>query len=216
MIFVTYRGTVRGVPVLVVGSGMGFAMAELLIAQARAITTGPLYVIRFGTCGSLREDVSVGCFTITNIVYAVRQDYEGGSFPFTVTPTAVPLDRDLVERIASDFAAKAGEYCTVTGPGISADTFYASQGRSNCAFVMNNEKLIDTILKIDPNIINFEMETYMLALFAAKFADLEIKVGAVCITLVQRTAAGAFLDNDAKHKMEDVGALVLIELMVGL
>jgi hypothetical protein len=80
---------------------------------------------------------------------------------------------------------------------------------------VNQECPIDTILKIDPNIIKFEMETYMLAIFAAKFADLEIKVGAVCITLAQRTAAGGFLDNDAKHQMEDIGALVLIELMAG-
>jgi uridine phosphorylase len=216
MIFATYTGTVKGVPVSVVATGMGFAMAELLIAQARAITKGPLYVIRFGTSGSLREDVPVGCFAVTDVAYAVRQDYEGGEFPFSVTTTGVPLNADLVARIADDFAAKASQYRTVTGPGVSTDTFYASQGRSDSAFVMKNEKLIETLLTMHPNVINFEMETYVLALFAAKFADLDVRVGAVCITLAQRTAAGVFLDNDTKHDMEDVGANVLLELLAGL
>jgi uridine phosphorylase len=81
---------------------------------------------------------------------------------------------------------------------------------------MNNEKLIETLLTMHPNVINFEMETYVLGLFAVKFADLDVKVGAVCITLAQRTAAGVFLDNDTKHDMEDVGANVLVELLAGL
>jgi uridine phosphorylase len=211
MIFATYTGKIRGIPVSVVATGMGFAMAELLIVQARAIVDGPMCMIRFGTCGSLHADVPVGCFAVTDKVYGVRQSYEQEEFPYEITKTSCLLDEGITEMLQDGFAKELPEYRTVTGPGFSADTFYGSQGRLDDAFVNNNDKLIATILQTDPEALNFEMETYLLGFVASKLCK-SIKVGAICITLAQRTS-GDFLTNEVKYDMEQKGGKLLVDIL---
>ncbi|KAH0791064.1 purine and uridine phosphorylase [Histomonas meleagridis] len=212
MIYATYTGKFHGVPVSVIATGMGFAMVEMLLVQIRAIVDGPIYIIRFGTCGSLHADVPVGCFALTNKAYAVRQSYENDAFPYEITKKPIDLDAGLIKLIHDEFTQKMPQYRTVIGPDFSADTFYGSQGRLDDAFRNNNEKVIETILQVDPDALSFEMETYVLAFLANKFPAAQIKVGAVCITLAQRTS-GDFLDNDRKYTMEREATTALLEIL---
>jgi uridine phosphorylase len=211
MIFVTYTGTVKGVPISVVATGMGFAMAELLVVQARAIVDGPIWMIRFGTCGSLHADVPVGCFAVTDRIYGITQSYEADPFPFELTKTPIQLDVEMARTLQERFEKELPQFRAVTGPGFSADTFYGSQGRLDDSFMNNNEKVIETILKQVPDALNFEMETYVLAFIAARLNS-QIKVGAICITLAQRTS-GDFLSNDKKHVMEEEGAKLILKIL---
>lgn len=211
MIFVVYTGKYHGVPISVVGTGMGFAMVDLLLVQARAIIDGPIYIIRFGTCGSLHADVPVGCYALTNEAYCVRQSYENTDFPFEVTQKPIPLDRGLMDLLYSEFSTRLPQYRTVIGPGFSADTFYGSQGRQDSSFDNRNESVISRILELQPEALNFEMETYVLAFLAHHF-DSQIKVGALCITLAQRTT-GNFLDNERKYAMEREATIPLFEVL---
>jgi uridine phosphorylase len=203
---------VNGTLISVVATGMGFAMVDLLLVQALAITEGPIYCVRFGTSGSISANVPVGCFAVTDKIYYVRQNYENADFPYDLPKVPLPLAPDLCELIAATLRAET-RFPVHIGPGFSADTFYGSQGRKDDAFVNNNEDLITKILEKEPNAINFEMETYQLQFIASLVTTRTVKVGAFCITLAQRTAEGVFLNNDDKHAMEDEGARAILKFL---
>lgn len=214
MIFCTYTGKYKGVPVSIIATGMGFAMAELMVVQARAVTEGPLTIVRFGTCGSLHADVPIGCFAVADKAYFVRQDFERTGFPFEFAKEAVPFDHSLFELVLSEFQ-KLTEYRTVVGPDTSADTFYPSQGRLDDNFVMENDKVITTLLEQDKDALSFEMESYLLAFLANKFPEAQLRTSAVCLTLAQRTS-GDFLDNARKGAMELAACNALLETLAKL
>lgn len=212
MILVTYTGKYKGVPISVVGTGMGFLMVDLLAVQARAIVDGPIYMIRFGTCGSLSADVPVGCFALTDKAYAVQQNYEADPFPFSITKTPIDMDKTLTDLIYKEFTATIPQYKTAIGPDFSADTFYGSQGRKDDNFINNNEKVIEKILELEPRALNFEMETYVLAFLGNRFPNSQLKVAAICITLAQRTS-GDFLSNEVKYQMEVDAIIPLMKVL---
>lgn len=213
MILTTYTGKYHGVPVSVVATGMGFCMVDLLIVQARAVIDGPMYVIRFGTCGSLHADVPIGCFALNDVAYGVRQDYESDPYPYEITKTQIKLDETLRQIIYNEFTRQLPQYRTVIGPGFSADTFYGSQGRLDPNFINNNQEVIPKVLETDPMALNFEMETYVMAFLGEKFPAAQLKIAAICITLAQRTS-GLFLSNDRKHQMEQDACSVLLDSII--
>ncbi|EAY05267.1 Phosphorylase family protein [Trichomonas vaginalis G3] len=211
----TYTGKKNGVLISVVGTGMGFTMVDLLVTQARAILEGPIYLIRFGTCGSLHADVPVGCFAISNKAYGIRQSYENEEFPYELSTKPFIMDEDLMNRIYKEFTESMPQYRSVIGPVWSADTFYGSQGRQDSNFISHNENVISKILEIEPESLNFEMETYILAFLGHMFPQAQLRVGAVCITLAQRTS-GAFLSNEEKYTMECTAADALLKILSDL
>jgi uridine phosphorylase len=212
MIFAVYTGKFHGVPVSIIATGMGFAMIELLIVQARAVTEGPLTILRFGTCGSLSADVPVGCFAVTDKVYGVRQHYEDEAFPYEITQKSFDMDAALTQKLVDSFKNGLPEYRLVVGPGISADTFYGSQGRLDDAFNNQNDTLIQRILERDPQMLAFEMESFILGYLANVFPASQIRGGALCITLAQR-ASGDFLKNEQKYDMESRGGQIMLEVL---
>ena len=214
MIFCTYTGKYKGVPISIVATGMGFAMAELMIVQARAVIDGPMTVVRFGTCGSLHADVPIGCFAVADKAYFVRQDFEKEGFPFEFAKESVPFSPKLHQMVLNEFQ-KLTDYRTVVGPDTSADTFYPSQGREDSNFKMENEKLIPTLLEQDKDALSFEMESYLLAFLAHHFPEAQLQTAAVCLTLAQRTS-GDFLDNDKKAAMESAACSALLETLAKL
>lgn len=211
MIFCTYTGKYKGVPVSIIATGMGFAMAELMVVQTRAVTEGPLTILRFGTCGSLHADVPIGCFAVSDKAYFVRQDFEKEGMPFELSKEAIPFDKDLFNLILDEFK-QLKQYRTVVGPDTSADTFYPSQGRLDDNFINENDQLISTLLAQDKDSLSFEMESYLLAFLAHRFPEAQLKTGAVCLTLAQRTS-GDFLDNARKAQMETDACTALLEIL---
>ena len=214
MIFTVYTGKYKGTPVSIIATGMGFAMIELLIVQARAVTEGPLFIVRFGTCGSLHADVPIGCYAVSDKAYYIRQDYENQDFPFQISKDPIFFDKEVMNTIHTEFK-KLTQYRTVVGSDISADTFYSSQGRLDDNFVMNNSKVIPSLLQKDPDALTFEMESYYLAFLANKFPDSKLKTGAVCLTIAQRTS-GDFLDNERKYAMEIAASEALLNALHSL
>lgn len=214
MIFCTYTGKYHGIPISVVATGMGFAMAELMVVQVRALLDGPVTIIRFGTCGSLHADVPIGCFAIANKAYYVRQDFEKEGFPFEFAKESIPFEQPLMDLVHEEFK-KLTEYRTVIGPDTSADTFYPSQGRLDDSFIMENSDLIPALLRQDPEALSFEMETYLLAFLSNKFPEAQLRTAAVCLTLAQRTS-GDFLDNKRKGNMEVAACGALLETLAKL
>jgi len=212
MLFTTYTGKKNGVLISVIATGMGFTMIELLVVQARALLEGPIYMIRFGTCGSLSPDVPIGCFAITNRSYGIRIDYEKEDFPYEFTNQSIDLDSDFCQHIYESFTEKMPQYRSVIGPVWSADTFYGSQGRLDDNFINNNENIFKEIFAREPESLNFEMEAYVMAFLCNKYPEAQIKCGAVCITLAQRSI-GSFLDNKTKETMESAAADSLLSIL---
>lgn len=211
MIFCVYTGKYHGVDISIIATGMGFAMAELMVVQSRAVVEGPLTIIRFGTCGSLHADVPIGCYAVSDKAYFVRQNFEGGDFPFEIARNPISFNGELKDEIYRAFQ-ELGKYKTVIGSDTSADTFYPSQGRIDDAFVNKNEHVIESILKNDPEALSFEMESYLLAFLSNKFPEANIRTAAVCLTLAQRTTGG-FLDNETKYQMEQDACSVLLNIL---
>lgn len=208
----TYTGTKNGVPISVIGTGMGFAMVDLLAVQARAILDGPIYMVRFGTCGSLSADVPIGCYALSDKAYGVRINYDDLDFPYELSKEPFDMDKELLDALYKDFTTNIPQYRTAIGPVWSADTFYGSQGREDANFINNNETIIQKILEIEPNSLNFEMETYVFGFLGHRFPEAQIRVAAICITLAQRTI-GSFLDNETKYAMESAAAESLLRVL---
>lgn len=54
---------------MMIGFLQGTPMMDFFVREARAVVRGPMTIVRFGTCGTFRKEVAVGC----EIVYiAVR------------------------------------------------------------------------------------------------------------------------------------------------
>ena len=128
MIFVTYTGKFHGVSVSVVATGMGFCMVDLLLTQARAVIDGPITVIRFGTSGSLHDNVPVGCYALNDAAYGVRLNFENEEFPYEISKTPIPLDTGVREVLYREFTSKLPQYQTVIGPGFSARSHTGAAG----------------------------------------------------------------------------------------
>ena len=62
--FVTHTGTFGGVPVSIIATGMGLAMADFVARELRACVDAtaadPVLLVRLGTCGSMAPNVPVG------------------------------------------------------------------------------------------------------------------------------------------------------------
>ncbi|RKP02716.1 hypothetical protein CXG81DRAFT_29442 [Caulochytrium protostelioides] len=53
--FHAITGTFRGVPVSIVAIGMGIGNMDMFVREVRATTSGPLRIVRFGSCGAVGQ-----------------------------------------------------------------------------------------------------------------------------------------------------------------
>ncbi len=115
--FMTYTGTIAGMPVSVCSTGIGgpstaIAMEELCNIGARTL-------IRVGTCGSLRKGVKRGDLVVMNA--AVRE--EGTSSQYA--PLSFPAVADFDVTCALRDAAIASGAPWHIGITVSGDSFYS-------------------------------------------------------------------------------------------
>lgn len=72
--FVTHTGCYKGVPVSVIATLMGISNMDFVVREVRAVVNGPLAIVRFGTCGGLR-DVPAGAVVLaTGGAVLIRRD----------------------------------------------------------------------------------------------------------------------------------------------
>ncbi|CAK9037862.1 Purine nucleoside phosphorylase (PNP) (5'-methylthioadenosine phosphorylase I) (MTA phosphorylase I) (MTAPI) [Durusdinium trenchii] len=81
--FLTYTGQFAGERLSVVSIGMGLAMMDFFLREARAVVKGPMAVVRLGTCGCLQEHVKVGNVSVADGSALVQRNYSG----LTVQPS---------------------------------------------------------------------------------------------------------------------------------
>ena len=212
--FTTYTGTKKGKPVTIMAIGMGFPMMDFAVREIRAITDGPLSIIRLGSCGTPDDNISIGTLVVAKESYCITTNYDAyhqktGSESvldyFNLTTPIKPdtsLHQSLVKALEKE---SHGSFPVVEAADATADSFYSSQGRIDRNFDDKNEKLIDAIMELHPLTGSLQMETYHLFHLAKlnEFAkgDAPIRVAACAIVLAQRKA-DAFLSNELKHELE--------------
>ncbi len=113
------RGTYKGVPVLVVSTGMGGASTGIAVEELARI--GVSHMVRIGSCGALQEDISLGDLILLNGV--VRDEGTSKAYVEPIFP-AVP-DTDFL--LATIEAARQKGFAHHVGIARSHDSFYTDQ-----------------------------------------------------------------------------------------
>lgn len=221
--FTTYTGTKNGKPISIMAIGMGMPMMDFAIREIRAITDGPLYVIRLGSCGTPRSDISIGTVVVANQSYGILTDYDA----YHITDPSLsslacfkltkPLQPDLAlhKKLVTSLTNALESFPVVEATDATADTFYGSQGRLDPSFDDRNASLIDQILEQHPDTASLQMETfhlYHLAKLNEYAKQKMIHVAACAIVLAQRKSDD-FLSNEVKHLIEKKAGNACLEAL---
>lgn len=224
--FITYTGTKHGIPVSIMSIGMGLPMIDFAIREVRAITEGPLSIIRLGSCGTPLSHIPIGSLVVADQSFCMTTNYDAyhqnkpsasvfDYFHFTspIKPTA-----SLHKMLVTFLSKKDDLFSTVEATDSTADFFYSTQGRIDDQFDDQNADLLDTILGVYPNIGSLQMETYHL-FHLSKLSEYTatakgpINVAACAIVLAQRKK-NAYLTNERKHEIEWAAGNACLEALI--
>jgi len=187
--YVTITGTHNGMEISVLATGMGQDATEIAVIECCQITRSPSF-IRCGSSGSLKKEVNVGDFVISQA--SVRLDKTTDYFVHEGYPAFA--HSDIVIALGS-----ACEHVGVkfhVGITASAPGFYGAQGREVKGFPVRFSDLPDLLGR--QNVTNFEMETSTLFTLAALRG---VRAGAVCAVFANRPKDE--FGNEAKRKQAE-------------
>jgi uridine phosphorylase len=220
--FTTYTGTKHGKPVTIMAIGMGLPMMDFAIREIRAITDGPLSIIRLGSCGTPRTDIPIGTVVVADQSYGIITDYDAyhqspQQSPFLITKPLhanLSLHQKLIECLKIN---SSDSFPVMEAIDATADSFYGSQGRIDSKFDDRNGQLIDQILEKYPQTGSLQMETFHLYHLAKlnSYAEKQemIRVAACAIVLAQRKSDD-FLSNALKHAIEIKAGNACLEALI--
>ncbi|POM67700.1 Purine and uridine phosphorylase [Phytophthora palmivora] len=180
--FTTFTGKMNGVLVSIVATGMGVPNMDFVVRETRAIVEGPMSIIRFGTCGSVKKDVTPGSVVVSGKGSIMITRNPDAFFPDTteddyyrvsrVMPASIVLSNAVAAMKEKLIGLRAGPTITTSsdcnaigvfeGLNATACSFYSSQGRLDSAFDDRNEQLVETLIKLRPDLHTVEMETFHL------------------------------------------------------
>eukprot|EP00240_Pyramimonas_obovata_P005238 CAMPEP_0118933574 /NCGR_PEP_ID=MMETSP1169-20130426/12068_1 /TAXON_ID=36882 /ORGANISM="Pyramimonas obovata, Strain CCMP722" /LENGTH=415 /DNA_ID=CAMNT_0006876357 /DNA_START=95 /DNA_END=1342 /DNA_ORIENTATION=- len=213
--FTVFTGRKLGVPISIISTGMGTPMMDFVVRESRAIVDGHMAIARLGTCGILREDVSVGSVMVASkgSVF-IRRDPDAFASPEDspepvndsdcAGPTVLPLpyriskvvqaDAELSQVLGSEMRAQCEPIgsAVIEGLNATADSFYSSQARLGGDFDDRNDALLANLLEQYPAAASLEMETFHL-LDLARCSRGTISASACAIGLAQRKS-NAFIE----------------------
>lgn len=92
--FVTHTGTYLGVRVSVVCTGMGTAMMDFLVREARVMVDGPMVILRYGTCGGLGATPAGAIAVCSYGAVHVRRDPDMARAPVVAAACAAASPRE--------------------------------------------------------------------------------------------------------------------------
>lgn len=157
----TFTGTYRGVPISIMAIGMGFSRIDIAVREARQIITGPMAMMRLGTCGIINPDIGIskilvaakGSLYIQSIKSAIVSGNDDSYY--RISAPALP-DEKLTSIIMKNMKNIVGKDNVVGVLNCTADSFYGSQGRPDHNFKDFNEDVVNNI----PEVGSLEMETF--------------------------------------------------------
>lgn len=192
-------------------SEKGMPMMDFCLRELRAIVSGPIAIIRFGTCGVIKTNVSdiLGCLAVCDGGSAILQhdvNDESCEVENAYRLSRVwPPDRSLTDILMSCCKQRVGESIVHSSVNVSADSFYGSQGRKSVGFNDCNEGLLDMIRArlAAAETITMEMETGQLMHVAGKHVqDGGLRVAAVHLVVADRIRDAFMVETDAREAME--------------
>ena len=171
----TATGRYEGTPISVTSTGIGSPSAAIAVEELARV--GVDTFIRVGSCGALQAEMDVGDLVITT--GAVRQ--EGTSDEYVRSDYPAAADHEVVCALVA--AAERLGYPYHTGITMSADSFYAGQGRPGFDGFQaaGTADLVETLSAV--NISNVEMEASAILTIASIYG---LRAGAVCAVYANR------------------------------
>jgi len=231
--FTVFTGRKLGVPISIISTGMGTPMIDFVVRESRAIVDGHMAIARLGTCGILRDDVSVGSVMVASkgSVFIRREPDAFSDLNAHIDesnnaqgPEALPLpyrlskvvttDASLSAVLVRELRAQVGTVGSevIEGLNATADSFYSSQARLGDAFEDRNERLIDDLQRQYPEAVSLEMETFHL-LDLARCSRGTISASACAIGLAQRKT-NAFIEADRIKVLEKKAGEAVLRALV--
>ncbi|RDI70399.1 nucleoside phosphorylase [Halopelagius longus] len=171
----TATGTYEGTPISVTSTGIGGPSAAIAAEELARI--GADTFVRVGSCGAIQPEMDVGDLVITS--GAVRQ--EGTSKEYVREDYPATADHEVVCALVA--AAERLDYDYHVGLTMSADSFYAGQGRPGFEGfeAAGSESLVEDLR--EANVKNIEMEAATLLTVANVYG---LRAGAVCTVYANR------------------------------
>lgn len=171
----TATGTYEGTPVSVTSTGIGSPSAAIAVEELARV--GVDTFVRVGSCGAIQPGMDVGDLVITT--GAVRQ--EGTSDEYVREDYPATADGEVVSALVA--AAEQLGYEYHTGITMSADSFYAGQGRPGFEGfeAAGSDELVAALR--DANVKNIEMEASSILSIANVYG---LRAGAICSVYANR------------------------------
>ena len=171
----TATGEYDGTPISVTSTGIGSPSTAIAVEELARV--GAETFIRVGSCGAIQPEMAVGDLVITS--GAVRQ--EGTSHEYVRGDYPAVASHEVVSALVA--AAERLDYDYHVGLTMSADAFYAGQGRTGFEgfSAAGSETLIEELQ--EANVANIEMEAAALLTLANIYG---LRAGAVCSVFANR------------------------------
>jgi uridine phosphorylase len=138
-------------------------MADFFIREVRATTEGPICIVRFGSCGSISPSASLGDIVCAREAAFISRNVDhfivpsSSSKPYHISKTVL-ADESLTSLLYAKFSES--DMKVKIGVNVSADSFYASQGRTDPSFNDENESLISDVKERFGDAMTLEMESF--------------------------------------------------------
>jgi len=183
----TATGRYEGTPISATSTGIGGPSAAIAVEELARV--GCETFIRVGSCGAIQPEVDVGDLVITS--GAVRQ--EGTSEEYIETAYPAVASHEVVSALVA--AAERLGYDYHVGLTMSADSFYAGQGRPGFDGyeAPGSDELVETLR--NANVTNIEMEAATILTLASLYG---LRAGAVCAVYANRQTGAFRTEGDSR------------------
>jgi uridine phosphorylase len=174
--YVVYTGSYKGIPLSVMGTGIGAPATAIAIVEAAQCQRNATF-IRVGTCGALQPEIELGDLILTDECIREENTTHHYAEPDLVV-RAHPHVLGALEKASEELhlSYHKGTTCTTSD-------FYAGQGRRVSGFPIRDEDKIER-LRLS-GVLNFEMEMSVFLTLAA-VSSYKLRAGGVTVVLCNR------------------------------
>ncbi len=190
--FVTYTGTLDGVPVSVTSTGIGGPSAS--IAMEELVKCGADTFVRIGTCGGMQLDVKGGDLVVAN--GAIRMEGTSKEYAPIEYPAVADLEvtNALVEAASAAVSAAGNTFNYHVGVVQCKDAFYGQHSPEIKPVSYELMNKWEAWLRM--GCLASEMESAALFI-VAQF--LRVRCGSVFLVMANQERAAKGLDNPVAH-----------------
>ncbi len=195
---------------------MGYPMMDMMVREIRAVTQGPLVLIRLGSCGGIGDATHVGQVVVTESSVMITRDFNhfmtGEGEPFHIS-LPILADTSLSNRLYEKLSLHLGDSNVMKGLNATADSFYSSQGRIDEHFQDQNTELLNRLKQLYPLLQTLEMETFMMLSLARQCIKDKIMASACAMVFANRRD-NSFIDKERVEGLEMSAGKAILETLV--